>query len=524
VWRTLKVLGPPEMVEQVKAEVKRMRGMMGKKTGGMVSFANEFSLLKLAHNTLAYNFTHDRLRKAFSLLLCDTMTRMGVTYYLRTEFAKILFSGKMPEFISDNDIADSIKLLKRKYKISKKGVSSRLTHKYYFLLEMAYILSLSGMKRDSFSFTNLYAKLKINEEEQQILKKYVVALEAGEFSALPVIFENTKLENHSVTIRPLGEFIIHEYNYYNLPRRNVSVFSTMGAGKSTFINALLGHDYLPAKNEVCTTKIVSVADIDNIDYSLGYVVKNGNPVVCGNVDDTKIEEWNCDSDVSEIMLEGDLDRISSEEIVTVIHDTPGINYSGNPSHREITLKHLVDSKPEIIICLLDATQMLTTDFSDALEDLKKTNEKGSKAQVVFILNKADSYDSEKESLKETIMDTFDELKKHGFDDPIVISASSRSARLFKKALNGQSNFTENEIDDFSHYVRFFSRPENDFRLLAEGVSEKILRDAAYKTNGITKITLDGKDYDRDLIVKVLFNTGIPAIENFLNTQGDKIND
>jgi GTPase Era involved in 16S rRNA processing len=491
---------------------------MNKKTGGIASFANEFSLLKLAHNTLAYNFTHDRLRKAFSLLLCDTMTRMGVTYYLRTEFAKILFSGKMPEFISDNDIAGPIKLLKRKYKISNKLFSSRLTYKYYFLLEMAYILKLSDMKYDSLSFTNLYAKLKINEGEQEILKKYVIALEADKFSVLPGIFDDTKLKNHSTTIRPLSEFIIHEYNYYNLPRRNISVFATMSAGKSTFINALLGHDYLPSKNEVCTTKIVSVSDIDNIDYSLGYVVKNGNPVVCGNVDYTKIEEWNCDSDVSEIMLEGDLDRINSEEIVTVIHDTPGINYSGNTEHKKITLKHLVDSKPEIIICLLDATQMLTTDFSDALEDLKKTNEKGNKAQVVFILNKADSYDSEKESLKKAIMDTFDELKKHGFDDPIVVPASSRAARLFKKALNGRSNFTENEIDDFVSYVRFFSRPENDFRLLAEGVSEKILQDAAYKTNGIAKIALEGTGYDRELIVEALFNTGIPVVENLLNIE------
>jgi GTPase Era involved in 16S rRNA processing len=452
------------------------------------------------------------------------MTRMGVTYFLRIEFTKILFFGKVPEFISDKDIADSIKLLKRKYKISKRFFSSRLSHKYYFLLEMAYILKLSDMKYDSFYFRNLYDKLKINEKEQKILKTYVITLESGELSNLLGIFDNTKLKNHSITIRPLSEFIIHEYNYYNLPRRNISVFSTMSAGKSTFINALLGHDYLPAKNEACTAKIVSVADIDNTDYSLGYVVKNGNSVVCGNVDDRKIEEWNYDSDVSEIMLEGDFDRISSEKIVTVIHDTPGINYSGNTEHKKITLEHLINSKPGIIICLLDATQMLTTDFSDALEDLKKTNEKGSKAQVLFILNKADSYDSEKESLKEAIMNTFDELKKYGVDNPVVIPASSRAARLFKKALNGQSDFTENETDDFLRYVRFFSRPENDFRLLAKGVSEKILQNTVYKTKEISKITLEGNDYEREVIIKSLFNTGIPVVENLLNTQKEKIND
>ncbi|MDR1218209.1 MAG: hypothetical protein LBK73_01210 [Treponema sp.] len=80
-----------------------------------------------------------------------------------------------------------------------------------------------------------------------------------------------------------------------------------------------------------------------------------------------------------LFFEGDLDRISSEKIVTVLHYTPGINYSGNTKHKKIMLEHLINSKPGIIICLLDATQTLTTDFSNALEDLKNTNEKGDKA-------------------------------------------------------------------------------------------------------------------------------------------------
>ena len=38
----------------------------------------------------------------------------------------------------------------------------------------------------------------------------------------------------------------------------------MGAGKSTFINALLGCDVLPARNEATTAKITSVYDRDNM--------------------------------------------------------------------------------------------------------------------------------------------------------------------------------------------------------------------------------------------------------------------
>jgi GTPase SAR1 family protein len=340
---------------------------------------------------------------------------------------------------------------------------------------------------------------------------------------LPTV-KNGKWKGVAETILPLGEFIRKEKIYYQLPKKNVSMFSTMSAGKSTFVNALLGQDYLPSQNKVCTAKVASISDIDHISYCLGYAIKNRKYIFCNNVDQNKIMEWNNDSRISEIMLEGNLDRISSKIIVTIIHDTPGINYSGNTDHKKITLKHLLDSKPDVIICLLDATQMLTTDFSNALEDLKKTNKKESRAQVLFVLNKADSYDSEKESLKEAITDTLEELEKHGFNKPIVVPVSSLAARLFKKALHGRSNFTENERDDFSRYVRFFSRPENNFRLLAEGVSGKILQDTAYKTKRISKITLEGKNYERDLIVKALFNTGIPVIEYFLNAQGGKAND
>jgi ribosome biogenesis GTPase A len=496
---------------------------MNKRTDGIASFANEFSLLKLAYNTLTCNFTQDRLRKAFSMLLFDSMTRMGVTYFLCTEFAKILFSGKMPEFISDNDIADAIKLLKRKYKISKNIFSSRLTYKYYFLFELAYILKLSGMKRNSYSFTILYAKLKINEEEQELLKKYVAALETGEFSVLPGILDGTKLKNHSITIRPLNEFIIREYNYYNLPRRNISVFSTMSAGKSTFINALLGHDYLPAKNEACTAKIVSVADIDNINYSLGHVVKNGNPVVCGNVDDTKIEEWNCDSDVSEIMLEGDLDRISSEKIVTVIHDTPGINYSGNTNHKEITIRHLQNVKPDIIIFLLDATQMETTDFNKALLLLKKSTGMRKRFATLFIVNKTDKLDPEKENLVGMMISTKETLEKNGFLNPVIIPVSSRAAWLLKRAQKSEMKWTKKEKSDFVSFMSFFGDNGENFCKATIGFPcDKMTVENINTSEGV--LSIGTKSHSAMAIQRALINTGIPVVESFLNSYNRRENE
>lgn len=121
--------------------------------------------------------------------------------------------------------------------------------------------------------------LRLKQKEQAVVSKYMEALVSDKIDDLPNITQTANIKGLSETVEQLTAFISREFQYYHLSRVNVSMFSTMSAEKSTFINALIVHDYLPAKNEACTAKIISVADIDNIDYSLGYVVKNGNLVV-----------------------------------------------------------------------------------------------------------------------------------------------------------------------------------------------------------------------------------------------------
>jgi GTPase SAR1 family protein len=294
------------------------------------------------------------------------------------------------------------------------------------------------------------------------------------------------------------------------------MYSTMSAGKSTFINALLGHDYLPSRNEACTAKVVSISDIDYIGYCLGYAVKNGIPDFCGNVDLQKVEEWNNDAEVSKIVLEGNLDRISSEKSVIVINDTPGISYSGNDEHKKIALQHIFGSNPTVIICLMDATQMFTTDFSNALDKLKKNNDNASKAHIIFVLNKADKFDSEKESLKDMIKFTMSELDKYGFKNPIIMPVSALAARLFKMALKGKTKFTQKERGDFSALMDCFIKDGENLSGLTVGFPDNT---DVIKTTDISNdiLSIGANTYNTLDIQKALFHTGIPVVENFLNS-------
>jgi ribosome biogenesis GTPase A len=491
---------------------------MGKVIQSAAGFSNEFSLLKLAHSMKLYRFPQDKIQHSFFVFLFENMKRMCIALSLCIEFAKIAFNGAIPESANDADIANAVKCLGKKYRVSKNIFSPRMTYNGIAVLTLRYIQKLGEVRYETSRFEGFFKDLKINKQYRQLLEKYTGLLEQGKTSELFSVFQGTRFEKYAAAVQPLSEFISNEHIFYSLPRINISVFSTMSAGKSTFINALLGHDYLPSKNEACTAKIASIADTDYIDYCLGYAVKNGKQVFCGNVDRKQIEEWNGDREVSGITLEGNLDRISGKKSVCVVHDTPGINYSGSAEHKKITLSHLAASKPDIVICLLDATQMHTTDFSDALEDLKKAvcGSKSKKPQMIFVINKADSYDSKKENLKQTIGIAIDGLTAHGFENPAIIPVSARAARLFKMSLRGKIDFSEDETDDFTHYLRFFSRTENNFNALAAGTPGGSPHDGEYQSGGAAEILIEGKTYERAKIIEALFKTGIPLVENLLN--------
>ena len=484
------------------------------------TITHQFILLKLARWTNSFNFVNDAVKAPFAKLLCHAVYEACSSLSVWTEFIKNLeIETEMMPPINKTDLRRYAKIIKKQFAVNKRLFAPRLTYKYLFIAEVCYIHALYNKNIKAELIDELCSPLSITKKEKSAIVQHAQDYLDPNWMTREKITK--KWKGVAATIPLLGKFVQEENTYYQLPRKNISIFSTMSAGKSTFINALLGHDYLPSKNEACTAKIASISDIDHIGYCLGYAIENGEPVFCGNVDPKTLLEWNNDQVISEIRLEGNLDRISGKNVVTVIHDTPGVNYSGNPDHKRITLEHLVNSKPDIIICILDATQMHTTDFSDSLEDLKKVNAQDGSAEIFFVINKADNYDSEKESLKKTVADTVTDLAKHGFENSAVIPVSSRAARLFKMALYGRTDFTENEIDDFVRYIRFFTRQENNLGLFAAKISGEAVRVTPYSSTGNSGVIIEGKSYERERITQALFNTGITVIENILNTHKEQ---
>lgn len=318
-------------------------------------------------------------------------------------------------------------LLQQNYVEAKKTCKIlRKCLKWLLFLELQYYCSVFEYvfpSDENLSFVFGFSVKHIDKFKQNVQKK------------LPV---NSFMEK---TYKNFIDFKEQEEKYKTLSKKNIAVCATMSAGKSTFVNALLGRDVLPARSEATTAKITSVYDNDNSNSLIGFVDVNGKIVDrCLDTNLSIINGWNDDSNVSRIYLQGNLDGLGNNGIIAALHDTPGTNYSGDNTHHDITLKFLTSNKFNALIYVANATQLCTTDESIMLKEIYKNVVDKNKTPVIFVLNKADCLDSEKEEISDIIDRYRIYLNEIGFKEIVIFPLSSKAARILKMVKNG---FSEN---------------------------------------------------------------------------------
>lgn len=230
------------------------------------------------------------------------------------------------------------------------------------------------------------------------------------------------------------------------------VVATMSSGKSTFINAMLGQDLLPAANEATTATIAHIFD-DKLQGGKfdGECFDNNGNLIEHNVavDLAVMKEWNADSQTKTIRLKGDIRAIKeNSNVCLVLTDTPGPNNSQDPEHQRTTLGFIQDSKRNpLIIYVLNATQLGTTDDAQLLRLVSDTMNKGgkqSKDRFLFVVNKMDMFDPEKgEDIGEALNRVKSYLEENGIHAPNLFPVSARMAYLLRK----QGELTRAERND-----------------------------------------------------------------------------
>ncbi len=463
------------------------------------SFQNIFEFMNYTEFVLGQKFPYKTIRKkdlskyyfhAYCVLLNDMLkTHSGSLH----QYAKLRHNIDL-----DSDIKLSIKKIKKKLILGNK-----VDYRFVLVSQLLHALELLNINT-------------LKEEDKVLLQKKLCFSKKNFALALEYAKDHGKIKNERI----LKSFAAHvnfkdSHNKYKQTKvKHIGICANMSCGKSTFVNALLGNDYLPARNESTTACITSVYDYDNAKSMIGVAVKNDHIYAIGdNMDTVTINKWNSEAD--HIILESDLDNISNNNIVVAVHDTPGINNSGNDNHSKITMNFLSQNKMDAIIYVANAEHLATEDDKNLLVELRDKILPKSKSKMLFVINKFDSIDISKESKDDIVIRYLEFLENLGFEKPKIYPISSKAARLFKMALNGRVYlFSENELDEFKPLVNKFNKRLN---LAANNdvfyIKETIQRSLEFGES----ITLDGGEVEIQKIYQALKNTGLLGLESDIET-------
>lgn len=296
----------------------------------------------------------------------------------------------------------------------------------------------------------------------------------------------------------------------------IAVVATMSAGKSTLINAMLGTELLPARNEATTATLARIHDDDDADHFVGEAIDNeGECVKCYDpLTVAEMEEMN-DDKISEIEITGNIVGITSKNLKLVLTDTPGTNNSQNDNHKVHTYNLIKNSKYKpMVLYVLNATQLKTNDDNTLLSDISDAMKEGGRQaseRFIFVMNKADEYDPEKESVEKSISDVRKYLRNHGIDNPRIYPCSALLAKNVRKYR--QNALTIKEQRHFKSDVEdSIETEENHFSEMAP-VSSKVKK--------LIQEKLDDARQRMDEPEQALIYSGIPSVEASISEYLDK---
>ncbi|WP_262174235.1 dynamin family protein [Saccharococcus sp. Marseille-Q5394] len=347
------------------------------------------------------------------------------------------------------DVTDKLKAIRKNYYSFTRWKLYKRNYKYIFI---AHILLLHDSVQGTKFFQEIRVYLNIKEEAFSGLLSYVQQLNQGEIrNANHLLMGHKELES----LTYFSEELNKQATAHDDTGPEVLVVATMSAGKSTFINSIIGKDLLPSKNEACTAKVISLTNRVGLPFYVGY--KTSEPSKFDSfVDRERLSKWNEDDKEMRIYLEGQFSTILPLQSNLTIVDTPGPNNSMDRQHSAVTLELLAAKENSHIFYLLNAANMATDDDRELLlQVLKHVPKVNWSKEITFIINRMDEIDMEmEESIDGVIENATTYLTSLGIKDPRIIPYSSRASLLLQKALH-EEDFTRKERLDMENYLELY---------------------------------------------------------------------
>lgn len=304
------------------------------------------------------------------------------------------------------------------------------------------------------------------------------------------VFKNLYLQKFSLDSK---YFITEEMlnKFYDIKKFNESMESnivftaTMSTGKSTLINAVMGKDLAPSRATACTANIANFTTSPVKENFINYSDKNGIKLFLDS-DETKKFIGNSNY----CYINTYFNSVLSKKKVNII-DTPGVNYSEDELHREITRNEL---KNRYIDILVYVTSILTWGTNDEYEHLKFIKENVKYKKIIIVINKIDEINIDDSTVEENISSVKKYLSKWNFENLIICPLSASIGNILKRKILNES-LSKREERFLSLYINQFT-DEKEFEL-----------------SRFYKMTLDYKKNNK--LMKAYINAGLPIFEQTL---------
>lgn len=295
----------------------------------------------------------------------------------------------------------------------------------------------------------------------------------------------------------------------------VIVVAPMSSGKSTLINSILGTNLLPEANKATTATITRIKDNDELDeFYVNCKDRDGNNVASDCVANLELitqlnEMADEQKNIDGIDIQGNIQSIPSDKVNIVFVDTPGGNNSQDETHKEMMKRAIRDENKGMILFVFNFTQLGTDDCDTILEIVSEAMKnartgKQSRDRFIFVCNKMDEQDPEKEPMEQIIENIRTHLEKYDILEPNLFLTDARVCKLVRMT---QSNMrmTESEEDKLDGLLKPFNRASRRLFTYAP-ISEERRKEFL---DELEKIAKNG---EKKNLRAAEINSGIPALE------------
>ena len=315
------------------------------------------------------------------------------------------------------------------------------------------------------------------------------------YETLEELSKNNEIQDFNI------KSLKQQYEKSKNMKTEVNVVAVMSAGKSTLINSLLGKELLTTNSQACTAKVMEI--IDNDDNTFSAIAKDdlGNPIKSfSNVTAENIKEINSNSSIKKVEIKGNIPFVDTKESYLALLDSPGTNYTEDPTHKTATLEMIRNSTKVLVIFVIDAGNAGTNDqrelFKAISESMNGTKDKQLKERFLFVINKIDkTFDDIEKNLELHLQDVINKiaepLKDFGIENPNIFPVSAEIAfkiRNFNRILEREKKKLTLDIELVNENEEFHLEKYSKLPNVNKEIIDKELKEAI-ENNDIEKQAL-----------------------------------